>query len=117
MLKGIIVCGLIAFSSLFAFIVYIINRERGEKRNKDAFGITYYAEDYLQKKQEAVDENERLTQEVNSEGSTNNVKEKSAGSKKLLERIMQLNELKDSGQITEVEYTKLRQKAIRKYKG
>ena len=34
----------------------------------------------------------------------------------LVTRIMQLNELKNTGQISEVEYTRLRQKAIKKYK-
>ena len=38
-------------------------------------------------------------------------------SQALINKIMQLNELKDSGKINEVEYTRLRQKAIRRYKG
>ena len=36
--------------------------------------------------------------------------------KNLIKKIMQLEELKNSGKITNVDYTRLRQKAIRRYK-
>ena len=36
--------------------------------------------------------------------------------KNLIKKIMQLEELKNSGKITNTDYTRLRQKAIRRYK-
>lgn len=114
MIKFIVICALLAFASIFVFFVYLLNREKEKKQVvKQLFSLNFYSDEYEKKEVK-----EEIKEEVNTEESAiiETKQKPKKQSQDLLERIMQLNELKDTGQITEVEYTRLRQKAIRRYK-
>lgn len=114
MIKFIVVCGLLAFASICVFFVYLLNREKEKKQVvKQLFSLNFYSDEY-EKKEPKEEKKEEVKSEENIAIETKQKPKKQ--SQDLLERIMQLNELKDTGQITEVEYTRLRQKAIRRYK-
>lgn len=116
--KGIVICGLIA---LFSFIIFVLNffdrnpasvrAKKKEGRNKSE--INFYAEGLIDNKQK-----QQAAVQVAAENSADVVmKSNKKQAEDLVTKIMQLNKLRDAGQLTEVEYTKLRQKAIRRYKG
>lgn len=114
--KALTVSGLVAgFSFIFAFIV-LLCREKKEKTKIVEGNINFYTDDYL-KAETKVGEPKNKEKIKNDEVQKTSVKRVKKASQDLITRIIQLNELKDSGKITEVEYTKLRQKAIRRYKG
>ena len=116
--KGIVICGLIA---LFSFIIFILNffdrnpasvrAKKKEERNKSE--INFYSEGLVENQQKQT-----AAVQVSAENSADVVmKSNKKQAEDLVTKIMQLNKLRDAGQLNEVEYTKLRQKAIRRYKG
>ena len=118
LIKGICICGVIAIFAFMVFILNFVNKEKnkektGRKAAKEAESLTFYSDEFIQNtaKESAVSENEEAQLVETVRGT------KKRQAEDLVTKIMQLNKLKDSGQITEVEYTKLRQKAIRRYKG
>jgi len=115
MIKYIVVCLLFIVSSLFVFITYILCRERTQRQViKPINNVPFYSEEFEQKQQAEPENNREENKEEKPIQEKPKVKKQSQD---LLTRIMQLNEMKDTGQISDVEYTKLRQKAIKRYKG
>lgn len=116
MVKNIIICVLFIVASAVVFFAFMLNREKEQKQQiKQAFNFNFYSDEYEQK-----ESNEIKPVEVEPERQEEQQEAEKAKPKKqaqdLVTRIMQLNELKDTGQISDVEYTKLRQKAIKRYK-
>ena len=116
MVKNIIICVLFIVASAVVFFAFMLNREKEQKQQiKQAFNFNFYSDEYEQK-----ESNEIKPVEVEPERQEEQQEVEKAKPKKqaqdLVTRIMQLNELKDTGQISDVEYTKLRQKAIKRYK-
>ena len=114
MIKYVVVCTLFIVASLFVFITYIACREKTQRQViKPINNVPFYSEEFEQKQteQELVKEEKKEEKQIEEKPK---VKKQSLD---LLTRIMQLNEMKDTGQISDVEYTKLRQKAIKRYKG
>ena len=118
-LKSIIFAGLIAVFALLVFVTCIICKQKGEKKEKNVSNILFYSEEYLRVQKEAKPETNKKkpTQAQMAQMVKSTKKLQKKQSQALINKIMQLNELKDSGKINEVEYTRLRQKAIRRYKG
>ena len=116
--KGMAICGLIA---LFSFIIFVLNffdrnpasvrAKKKEGRNKSE--INFYSEGLIENQQKQI-ENVQLSAENSADVVMKSNKKQAED---LVTKVMQLNKLRDAGQLTEVEYTKLRQKAIRRYKG
>lgn len=103
--------------SLLSIVAVILTIEREPKLisvKNSLDGMGFYASDYEEAEKEvkeAKKQSDSLEQDAPVVDVTENGK-----SKVLLEKIMKLNELKDEGQISSVEYTRLRQKLIRRYK-
>lgn len=112
--KGIGVLSIIAGLAFVIFILTFICKEKKKKQHlAKQESLSFYSDKYLVK-----DENKTENQPQEIKGSVEqNAKPKiKKQNQELINKIMHLNELKDKGQITDVEYTKLRQKAIRRYK-
>lgn len=115
MIKYIVFCSMVIISSALVLFVFLLNRDK-EKRHidKQFFNVNFYSDEYEEK---AVSDNKQDKKEVVEEKTFEVQKTKvKKQSQELINKIMQLNELKDNGQISDVEYTKLRQKAIKRYK-
>ena len=115
-LKCIIFSGLIMVFSVLTFVFTLLCKDKKQKTKITTTYVNFYSDEYL---------NVNTKENSNTKTTVNVEKEKVAQaprkqvkktSQDLITRIMQLNELKDTGQISDVEYTKLRQKAIKRYK-
>lgn len=108
---GLLIC-------LFSFMSFLIGMFHKSSKIKLVTSINFYSSDY--------EEDKAIT---NTSTSTNNTKddkkeevvisdipENDPKAKSLIKKIMQLEELKNSGKISNVDYTRLRQKAIKRYK-
>lgn len=118
MIKFFVICALIVGLAFIIFILNFICKEKGEvviKGNKTVVQeLTFYSDEFI-KNEETQTVQVQETRENKEEIMSPIIKKKE--SEDLIMKIMQLNELKNSGQINEVEYTRLRQKAIRRYRG
>ena len=113
--KFIIVCALTIISAIIMFLVYIFNRDKTQRDIiKQIYNVNFYSDEYEQKDSGGIKTPE-VVEKVEDKNEELKPKTKKQA-QDLVTKIMQLNELKDTGQITEVEYTKLRQKAIKRYK-
>ena len=115
LLKSIIICSVVMFVSLFTFLAYLFNKQKETKHAKVLGSLTFYSDEFVEKtsKENEIVQTAQLENKKEQPVKTKTKKE----SKELVDKIMQLNALKDQGKISAVEYTKLRQRAIRKYKG
>ena len=117
-LKSIVFSCAMAGLSILNLMVLIACRERRKKSPIFMADMTFYSDEYLKKS----NENQMLVKE-SGEAQVEDLpmQQKSPAKQKLsqdlIDKIRQLSLLKNEGKITEVEYTKLRQKAIRKYRG
>lgn len=75
--------------------------------------VYFYSSQYEEKRPE--DKTKNVSNEISEEDSKD-IDEASSQSKKLIKRIMELNKMKERGEIDEVEFTRLRQIAIRRYR-
>ncbi len=103
--------------AIFTIVAVIVTREKETKllsSKQTGDGMCFYSSDYEESEKE-VKETKVQASEMAEVGAMVDVTEKGK-SQALLQKIMELNEMKDSGQISSVEYTRLRQKAIRRYK-
>lgn len=116
-IKSIIICVLVMLVTMFTFLVFIFNRERENKQTKIIGGLTFYSEEYMEKEQPKNSNLQTIQGKKNVKTEEPKKIPVKKESKELVEKIMQLNALKDEGKLSDVEYTKLRQRAIRKYKG
>lgn len=109
-LKEIIVAYVGIFVLLFSFIVFIIGMSHKTTKTKIYSSLNFYSDEYEQK--ENV---KQVTKQQKAEISAD-IPENNQDAKNLIKKIMQLEELKNQGKISTVDYTRLRQKAIRRYK-
>lgn len=107
---GLIIC-------LFSFVTFVIGMVHKSSKVKLITSINFYSSDF--------EEDKAITNTTSSSQNTKNDKEEvivkdipenDPKAKSLIKKIMQLEELKDSGKISNVDYTRLRQKAIKRYK-
>ena len=104
---------------LFGFITLIVKnpnitfKRRGGKKIRTTTSLYFYSSEYKEPKDEV-----KIHKSDDGSGVeiVENIKESNEKAQDLVKKVMQLNELKEQGQITEREYTKLRQKAIKRYK-
>ena len=102
-----------AFSSLLVLVMFIFSMIHKSSKIKVVNSICFYSSPYEQQIQETnVKEEQKEVVETQEPAHT-----ESPQAKELINKIMQLEELKKAGKLTDVQYTKLRQKAIRRYKG
>ena len=115
-LKFIVVSGLIIVLSLLTGISLMLSKKRIKKQIEvvGTSGINFYSSDY----EEQVKETKIVSSIELEKDKKKEVKltEKRQQAIELVSKVMELNQMKEDGQITAVEYTRLRQKAIRKYK-
>ena len=103
---GLLIC-------LVGLIVFIIGLSHRSSKVKIVSSIYFYSGEYEEKDAPAKQkENEEVAEEKELEPA----RVESPQAKELINKIMQLEELKKSGKLSDVQYTKLRQKAIRRYK-
>ena len=98
------------------FITLVACREKGQKRTKEVGGskIFFYSNQYAENFQDS-----KLLKNDNSEDKNNSNQDSTESSpkgKELINRIMELNKMLQSGEIDDVEFTRLRQIAIRRYR-
>ena len=97
---------------LFAFIVALCYKKPTPKAIKVYGTINFYSDEFEEVQNEVSEKQAEEVESVESKG----IKESSEEAKDLIQKVMQLEELRKTGQINDVEYTKLRQKAIKRYK-
>lgn len=100
---GALVCG-------FSLIWFILGMVHKSSKIKIMPSIYFYTSAY-----EPKTDNKPVEQKVKQNNQTI-LPEKDPKAKELIKKIMQLEELKDSGKLSTVDYTRLRQKVIRRYK-
>lgn len=102
---GLLVC-------LFAFVIFIVGMSHKSTKVKIVSSINFYSSVYEEK---MADTKEKTVQEeaINQE---TEIPESNPKAKNLINKIMQLEELKKAGKISNTDYTRLRQKAIKRYK-
>lgn len=107
---GLIIC-------LFSFVTFVIGMVHKSSKVKLITSINFYSSDF--------EEDKAIINTTSSSQNTKNDKEEvivkdipenDPKAKSLIKKIMQLEELKNSGKISNVDYTRLRQKAIKRYK-
>ena len=100
-------------SSLLVLVMFILSMLHKSSKIKTVNSIYFYSSQYEEPVQETkVKEEQKEAEEIQESTQT-----ESPQAKELINKIMQLEELKKAGKLTDVQYTKLRQKAIRRYKG
>lgn len=107
---GLLVC-------LFALIVFVIGMFHKSTKVKIITSINFYSDEYEEDK--AITNSTSSVQKSKEEKKEHviaDIPENDPKAKNLIKKIMQLEELKNSGKITNTDYTRLRQKAIRRYK-
>ena len=96
------------------FVMYIVCRGK-VKKEKKYVSLNFYTEEFIKEPEKKKIEEKTKTAERSNPTVALKQKTKKQ-SQELINRIMQLNALRDSGQISDVEYTKLRQKVIKRYR-
>lgn len=117
-LFNILIVKEISFAVLFALLLFIstirfMNYIFRRKKTKTFTVIDFYSSEY-----ELVEQSVSKNNNKNDFAPTKleDIKEGTIRGQNLIQKIMQLEELKRNGEISSVEYTKLRQRAIRRYK-
>ncbi len=107
-----IIC-LYGFITLMVKNPYLTFKRKGGRRIRTASSLYFYSNEYQEQKDDV-----KIHKSDDGGGIeiVENIKESNEKAQELVKKVMQLNELKEQGQITEREYTKLRQKAIKRYK-
>lgn len=110
------VCAYIgAFVCIFAFVFFIVGMSHKSTKVKIVSSIYFYSSEY----EEPTDGNKQSSkknEEKKQESQNQEIPESSQNAKNLINKIMQLEELKNAGKISNADYTRLRQKAIERYK-
>ena len=111
-IKEIIMGYLGTLICLLGIIMFIVGMSHKSTKVKIITSIYFYSSEYEDKTPQAKQAEEEVAGESVEEISH----KESPQAKELINKIMQLDELKKAGKITDVQYTHLRQKAIRRYK-
>ena len=110
-IKELIVAYLGAVVCVFGLVSFIIGMSHKSTKIKILSSINFYSSEYEEVKSEGKTKDEKQELDVVTE-----MPETNPNAKNLINKIMQLEELKNAGKIDNVDYTRLRQKAIRRYK-
>lgn len=102
---GLLVC-------LFAFVFFIIGMSHKSTKVKMISSINFYSAVYEEKMADFKEKD--VKKEVIKQATE--IPESNPKAKNLINKIMQLEELKKAGKISNTDYTRLRQKAIKRYK-
>ena len=114
-IKAITLSSLAILISLAMLIALIANRSKGQKRVKDAKkGLSFYSKEYEEKAQESKMLNKNT--DPDELAHSKEAAESNPKAQNLINRIMELNKSLENGEITDVEYTRLRQIALRRYR-
>ena len=111
-LKEIIVSYISLAICLFAFVSFIIAMSHKSTKIKITTSINFYSSEYQEPKTEEKTKEDNKEEKI---GKTE-IPESDPKAQSLIKKIMQLEELKNAGKISNVDYTRLRQKAIKRYK-
>ena len=115
-LKGVILASIALIISLATFFALLASRTKGVKRAREVGGTLFF---YSSQYDEQIQENKPSAQMEEDNSSNKTIDESTESSpqaKNLINRIMELNKMLANGEIDDVEYTRLRQTAIRRYK-
>lgn len=102
-----------AISSLLALVMFMLSMVHKSSKVKVVNSIYFYSSQYEEQITESKTKDEKDMAEVSNEPAHT----ESPQAKELINKIMQLEDLKKAGKLSDVQYTKLRQKAIKRYKG
>lgn len=114
MVKGYVLLyslSIVSLMSVVTFSICFTTKKESIGETSDSNIVYFYSSDY-EPQEESIkikDTNEKKT-EVGA------IPEKNPRAKQLIYKIMELENLKKEGKITQLEYTKLKQKAIKRYK-
>lgn len=99
--------------TLLVFVLFLASKVHKSNKIKVVNSIYFYSKQF----EEPVEASK--AKDAQSEESTEQapVHTESPQARELLNKIMQLDELKKAGKLTDVQYTRLRQKAIKRYRG
>ena len=105
---------IIVANSLLGIIAALlaIRRKKKEKTYIPDGSIIFYTGEY----EELIKQEDKKVERIVAKEKSANMPEQSESARELVAKIMKLNQMKESGELTPKEYTRLRQKAIRKYK-
>lgn len=112
-LINIIFAYLGAICSLMTLVMFVLSMIHKSSKIKVVNSIYFYSSQF----EEPITETKAIEEEKKEEEIQEPTHTESPQAKELINKIMQLEELKKAGKLTDVQYTKLRQKAIRRYKG
>jgi len=113
-LKGAVLSAIALSICIEMFICLLACRSKGQRKVREVTSkLSFYSNEY----QEKETSSKVLTNAEEIDASKNDeCAESTPQAKKLIERIMELNKMLESGEIDDVEFTRLRQIAIRRYK-
>lgn len=99
--------------TFLVFVLFLASKVHKSNKIKVVNSIYFYSKQF----EEPVEDTK--TKDEQTENSSEQVLShtESPQARELLNKIMQLDELKKAGKLTDVQYTKLRQKAIKRYRG
>ena len=103
---GVIAC-------FIAFVFFIMGISHKSTKVKIVSSINFYSSIYEEKQSDARQKGQPEKPTINQE---TEIEESNLKAKNLINKIMQLEELKKAGKISNTDYTRLRQKAIKRYK-
>lgn len=112
-LKGIVLSGLLFIFTLLMFFVIPVPKVAGQKQVVFSDEMNFYSSEYDEVKTDTKDKKDSEKKEEKQQ--EKGIGESNEQSKQLIKNIMKLNEMKDKGEISNKEYTKLREKEIRRY--
>lgn len=111
LIKEVVVASWGFVAGVFALIMFILATAHKSTKVKIVQGGTsFYSSDYEEPKKE------NKVKEVADEQQAEPAHKEDPRAQELINKIMELEELKKQGRISNVDYTRLRQKAIRRYK-
>lgn len=115
MTKQFVIYGILILLSILFLIYLLFIRTRDNNRVREIGSLYFYSGEYEESQTQTRTKTEEVgvEQEVEPAG----IKEFRPQAQDLVQKIMELNKLKENGEISAKEYTKLRQSAIRRYKG
>jgi len=112
-LKEIIISVIGSLITIFALVLFLIGMSHKSTKVKIISSIYFYSSEY--EEQQTETSASKLEQQE-EEQVVNEMKEVNPKEKNLVNKIRQLDELRKAGKISNTDYTRLRQKAIRRYK-
>lgn len=115
-IKEIVVAYFGAFVCLFGLISFIVGLFHKSTKVRIITSINFYSSEFEEDKAISNTKSTTEIKQTKQEEVAIDIPENDPKAQNLIKKIMQLDELRNQGKISNVDYTRLRQKAIRRYK-